>query len=319
MQFSNDALPSAWRALPRWVRAEIAEDVEYFEGHDDLICKLARHDAIMQPVWSLLYSKRDALREEAQASGPIKELDGSASDEELLEFFADALTGKPPKFRVKHDRPWGPVRSLLVMLYAAVSDVDPGLERSNADRDAIATSIALHVRELGKQMERLATGSPFGIYPGVISSAMDRGAWECAQSALPNHFEVAKSHIHERLLAAGVAEGLCQKVLDDLRDLQYEFETEIQDVYRDPQPSLQSLAAGAREWSEICTWGRNDVIRYIASGLRSWFGLHQPVATQILATVVLGDEISESTVRNVVRGSGLKRRGKKVKARIQKS
>lgn len=322
MKISNDALPSAWRALPQWVRAELAEDVDYFEEYDALICTLARHNASMQPVWSLLYSKRGTFQQseaQAHAAGLIKEFDDSASDEELLEIFAGVLSGSRAKYPPKDARPWGPVRSLLVMLHAAASDVDPGLGRSSADRDAIATSIAVRVSELTRQMERLATASPFGIYPGVVASAMGCEARECAQAALSSHFDVAKRHIDERLHAAGVAEDVRRAVINDLRALQYEIETQTENVYLDPRPSMQSLADAVREWSELCTWGRNDVIRFIASSLRSWLGRHQPVATQILATAVLGDEISESTVRNAVRGSGLMRRAKKVKAKVQKS
>ncbi|GAA3913876.1 hypothetical protein GCM10022229_03480 [Luteimonas lutimaris] len=322
MHVLNKALPKEWRSLPQWVKAELAEDVEYFAGYDEVICTLVRHGASMHPVWELLYSKRDAFEragEQARKDGRIKEFDRSASDKDLLGILADLLSGSQVTYREKGGRPWGPVRSLLVMLQFVMADVDPGLERSNADRAAIAAAVEGHVMGLCKQLDRLGNGAMFGMYPAAIASEVSRGAWQCVDERIPKQFDVAKERILKRLDGAGVAGVVRQAVIDDLAALQYSMEDGVESVYLDPRPSIKTLADGAKEWSDTCNWGRNDVIRHIAASLHGWIGCHQLTATQILATIALGQDVSESTVRNAVAGSGLKRRTQKVKSRTKRS
>lgn len=79
----------------------------------------------------------------------------------------------------KHRRSFphkGPVHSLLRLLHQAALGPDPGLSRTDDDRQAISEAVHKYVDGIARQIDRLGTGSAFGLYPLGIASAVSVAA-----------------------------------------------------------------------------------------------------------------------------------------------
>ena len=195
----------------------------------------------------------------------------------------------------------GAVHSLLCVLHYAALGPDPGQPRTDDDRQAISGAIQKHVEGLARQIERLGTGSAFGLYPLGIANAVDLAAWDKAEEKVTRPFLLATEQILAALDCAGIAADARKSVADQLEGLQYEIEREVMAIYSDPRESMRALAAGAQEWAEDCGWGRDDIIWHIGSSVRDWFGHNHFSATATLTTAITGNEVSEDVVAGVMK------------------
>lgn len=195
----------------------------------------------------------------------------------------------------------GPVESLLCVLHYAVHGRDPGQPRTDDDRQAMASAVQKHVDGLTRQIERLGTGSAFGLYPLGIANAVGIAAWDKAEDKVTQPFESTTEQILAVLDCAGIAADDRKSVADQLEALQYEIEHEVMELYSDPREAMRALATGAQEWAEDCGWGRDDIIWQIGSSVRDWFGRNHFSATATLTTAITGNEVSEDVVAGVMK------------------
>lgn len=195
----------------------------------------------------------------------------------------------------------GPVHSLVSVLHFAALGPDPGQTRSDDDRQAISGTVQKHVAGLAKQIERLGTGSAFGLYPLGIASAVGVAAWDKAEEMVAEPFQSTTDQILAVLDHAGIAAETRKSVAGQLEALQYEIEHEVMTIYSDPRESMQALATGAQEWAKDCGWGRDDIIWHIGCSVRDWFGRNHFSATATLTTAITCNEVSEDVVAGVMK------------------
>lgn len=195
----------------------------------------------------------------------------------------------------------GPVHSLVCMLHYAALGPDPGQTRSDNDRQVISEAVQKHVDGLARQLERLGTGSAFGLYPLGIASAVSAAAWDKAEEKVAGPFQSTTEQILAVLDRAGVAADTRESVAGQLEALQYEIEHEIMAIYSDPRESMRALATGAQEWAKDYGWERDDIIWHIGNSVRNWFGRNHFSATATLTTAITGYEVSEDVVAGVIK------------------
>lgn len=195
----------------------------------------------------------------------------------------------------------GPVHSLLCVLHQAAIGLDPGQSRSDDDRQAIADAVQKHVDGLTAQIDRLGTGSAFGLYPAWIAGAVGAAAWDKAEKKVAEPFQTTTEQILAMLRRAGIQAKIRKSVANQLESLHYEIEHEVMELYSDPRESTKALADGAQEWAETCGWGRDDIIWHIGSSLMDWFGGRHYAATATLTTAITGREVSEDVVAGVIK------------------
>lgn len=195
----------------------------------------------------------------------------------------------------------GPVHSLVRVLHFAALGPDPGQIRSDDDRQMISDAIQKHVCGLARQVERLGTGSAFGLYPLGIASAVGVKAWDKAVEKVTEPFQSTTEQILEVLDRAGISADTKKSVAAQLEALQYEIEHEVMEIYSDPRESMQALASGAQEWAKDCGWERDDIIWHIGSSVRDWFGRNHFSETATLTTAIIGNEVSEDVVAGVMK------------------
>lgn len=207
-----------------------------------------------------------------------------------------------------------PVHSLLCVLHQAAIGTDPGLSRTDDDRQAISDALQKSVDGLARQIERLGTGSAFGMYPLGIASAIGSAAWEKAEEKVAEPFQSTTEQILAVLDRAGIAADIRKHVASQLESLQYEIEHEVMDLYSDPRESVQALATGAQEWVRDYGWGRDDIIWHIGSNVREWFGYNHFSTTATLTTAITDNEVSEDVVAGVMKRKLKRTSRRKVKA-----
>ena len=195
----------------------------------------------------------------------------------------------------------GPVHSLVCVLHQAALGPDPGLSRGDDDRQAISDAVEKHVDGLARQIERLGTGSAFGLYPFGIASAVGVAAWGKAEEKVAEPFQSTTEQILGMLDRAGIATDARKSVAGQLEALQYEIEHEVMELYSDPRESMRALATGAQEWAKDCGWRRDDIIWHIGNSVRDWFGRNHFSATATLTTAITGNEVSEDVVAGVMK------------------
>lgn len=200
----------------------------------------------------------------------------------------------------------GRVGALLEVLHLAVLGLDPGLPRTDDDRQQIADGLAKHLQEVLRQLERLGTGADPGRYPLPIAGALYIAAAEWVDKPVAGHFDSTRRRVSARLEAAGVDADSKAKILSDLAALQWDMESELTELCMDPKPRLLALARATGEWAENCRWERNEVIQHIAQELQGWLGGSQHGSTATLATIVCGDEVSEDAVAGVMKRAARK-------------
>lgn len=194
-----------------------------------------------------------------------------------------------------------PVHSLLCVLHQAAIGLDPGQPRSDDDRQAIADAVQKHVDGLAVQIDRLGTGSAFGLYPAWIASAVGAAAWNRAEKKVAEPFQETTEQILAALDRAGIPADVSKSVASRLESLHYEIEHEVIELYSDPRESTRALATGAQEWAETCGWSRDDIIWHIGSSVRDWFGRNHFSATATLTTAITGNEVSDDAAAGVIK------------------
>ena len=195
----------------------------------------------------------------------------------------------------------GPVHSLVCVLHQAALGPDPGLSRTDDDRQAISEAVHKYVDGIARQIDRLGTGSAFGLYPLGIASAVSVAAWNKAEKKVAEPFQSTTEQILAVLDSAGIAAETRKSVARELESLQYEIEHEVMELYSDPRESMQALATGAQDWAKDNGWGRDDIIWHIGSSVRDWFGRNHFSATATLTTAITGNEVSEDIVAGVIK------------------
>lgn len=208
--------------------------------------------------------------------------------------------------------PKGPVLSLLEMLHFSFLGPDPGRSRTDADRKVISAAISKHVAGLTKQIDRLAAGSPFGVYPFWIACLVDGVAWKKVEKMVTEPFRETAQQIEAELNRVGVAVDVLDTVGIRLESLQFEMEREAMELFADPRASMEAIAESAKEWAEDCGWGRDDIIWEIGNHVIEWFGHNHFAVTATLTTAITSQEVTEDVVAGVIK------RGRSARA-LQKS
>lgn len=215
----------------------------------------------------------------------------------------ESLKSASPRFGFQ-----GRVRALLEILHLAVLGLDPGLPRTDHDRQLIAEELAKHVQGALRQLERLGTGAEPSRYPIPVEGALDIAATEWVDEQVGGRFVAARRRISARLEAAGVDAAARTEILSVITSVQWDIEVEITHLYMDPKPSLRALASATTDWAADSRWERNQIIQHIADELADWLGGSQHAATATLATIVCGNEVSEDAVAGVLKRSARKMR-----------
>jgi hypothetical protein len=89
----------------------------------------------------------------------------------------------------------GPLGSLLSLMRIASSGMDPGSNRSRADRLAIASDIQKHAETLIKQIDRIGSSSRFRVYPVLLSDSMDQAVAKITDSNVTTPFQAVIDEI----------------------------------------------------------------------------------------------------------------------------
>ena len=195
----------------------------------------------------------------------------------------------------------GPVYSLLCLLHQAACGSDPGLPRSDDDRQAINKAIQKHAVGFATQIERLGTGSVFESYPLTITNAVRTAARDSTENEVIKLFRESKDRIMEVLDCEEISSEARKQVATQLELLYSDVESELMRLFLDPRESMRAIAQGSQEWVDACGWNRNDIIWHIGCRVRNWFGRDHFATTATLVTAITGEEVSEGVVAGAMR------------------
>lgn len=194
----------------------------------------------------------------------------------------------------------GPLGSLLSLMRIASSGMDPGSNRSRADRLAIAGEIQKHAEALIKQIDRIGSSSPFGTHPALLADSMDQAAAKIADSHVTTPFQAVIDEIESGSMDLELSDAAKNRLIEEIEYLRNELELRVRRLYSDPRPALRTLSDGVQGWAEEATWGRSEKILSIADGVESLLKGRHDAAAATIASALLDEEVTPDMVKGVM-------------------